>query len=81
MWAFLSQVIDTDKTCHNAVSRVLAWLAGQGEEIPSEDNSAYCQARIRLPENFVKKLFSKSSQNLEKEVQFFLILALAWRFD
>ncbi len=69
LWAFLSQVIDADKTCHNAVSRVIAWLAGQGEKIPSEDNSAYCQARIRLPENFVKKLFSKSSQNLEKEVQ------------
>ncbi len=69
LWAFLSQVIDADKTCHNAVSRVIAWLAGQGEEIPSEDNSAYCQARIRLPENFLKKLFSKSSQNLEKEVQ------------
>ena len=48
---------------------MIAWLAGQGEEIPSEDNSAYCQARIRLPENLVKKLFSKSSQNLEKEVQ------------
>ena len=69
LWAFLSQVIDADKTCHNAVSRVIAWLAGQGEEIPSEDNSAYCQARIRLPENFLKKLFSKSGQNLEKEVQ------------
>ncbi len=55
LWAFLSQVIDADKTCHNAVSRVIAWLAGQGEKIPSEDNSAYCQARIRLPENFVKK--------------------------
>ena len=69
LWAFLSQVIDAEQTCHNAVSRVIAWLAGQGEEIPSEDNSAYCQARIRLPENFLKKLFSKSSQNLEKEVQ------------
>ncbi len=53
LWAFLSQVIDADKTCHNAVSRVIAWLAGQGEEIPSEDNSAYCQARQRLPENLV----------------------------
>ncbi len=48
---------------------MIAWLAGQGEEVPSEDNSAYCQARLRLPEKFVKKLFSKSSQNLEKEVQ------------
>ena len=69
LWAFLSQVIDPDKTCHNAVSRVIAWLAGLGEELPSEDTSAYCQARIRLSETFVKKLFSQSSQNLEKKVQ------------
>jgi hypothetical protein len=25
LWAFLSQVLDTDKSCHNAVSRVIAW--------------------------------------------------------
>ncbi len=69
LWAFLSQVIDGDQTCHNAVSRVIAWLAGQGKEIPSEDNSGYCQARLRLSENFLKKLFNKSGKNLEKEVQ------------
>ena len=34
VWAFLSQVQDTDKTCHNAVSRIIAWLAGSGLEIP-----------------------------------------------
>ena len=33
LWAFLSQVLDADKTCHNAVSRVIAWLAAQGEKI------------------------------------------------
>ena len=69
LWAFLSQVLDTDKTCHNAVSRVIAWLAAQGEKIPLEDNSGYCQARLRLPENFVKKLLRKTGQNLEKEVE------------
>ncbi len=25
LWAFLSQVLDADKSCHNAVSRVIAW--------------------------------------------------------
>ncbi len=28
IWAFLSQVLDTDKSCHNAVSRIISWLAG-----------------------------------------------------
>lgn len=35
LWAFLSQVLDTDKSCHNAVSRVIAWLAVTDAEIPS----------------------------------------------
>ncbi|MGK7949205.1 MAG: hypothetical protein AB4368_10485 [Xenococcaceae cyanobacterium] len=69
LWAFLSQVLDKDKTCHNAVSRIISWLAAKGEEIPSEDNSGYCQARLRLPEKFIKKLLKKSGKNLEKEVK------------
>lgn len=44
LWAFLSQVLDTDKSCHNAVSRVIAWLACVDAEIPSEDTSAYRHA-------------------------------------
>jgi len=33
LWTFLSQVLDSDKTCHNAVSRVIAWLAAENAEI------------------------------------------------
>ena len=42
LWVFLSQVLDLDKSCHNAVSRVIAYLVGEGVEIPSTDTSAYC---------------------------------------
>ncbi len=35
LWTFLSQVLDSDKTCHNAVSRVKALLAAEDAEIPS----------------------------------------------
>ncbi len=65
IWAFLSQVLDTDKSCHNAVSRIISWLAGAGAEIPSEDNSAYCQARKRLPEKLIEKLFIEVGNKLE----------------
>jgi hypothetical protein len=68
VWAFLSQVLDADKSCHNAVSKVIAYLAGLGVEIPSTDTSAYCQARSRLPEKLLKNLFSQSAQNLEEKV-------------
>jgi len=68
LWAFLSQVLDTDKSCHNAVSKVIAYLVGQGVEIPSTDTSAYCQARSRLPEKLLEKLFSQAGQSLEEKV-------------
>jgi len=68
LWAFLSQVLDTDKTCHNAVSKIIAYLAGEGVEIPSPDPSAYCQARARLPEKLLEQLFGQSAQNLAEKV-------------
>ncbi|WP_414543666.1 IS4 family transposase [Nostoc sp. CCY0012] len=68
LWAFLSQVLDTDKTCHNAVSKIIAHLAGEEVEVPSTDTSAYCQARTRLPEKLLEKLFNSTAQNIEKKV-------------
>ncbi|BAY29041.1 hypothetical protein NIES2107_08820 [Nostoc carneum NIES-2107] len=70
LWAFLSQVLDTDKSCHNAVSKIIAYLTGEGVEIPSlrdaprtTDTSAYCQARSRLPEKLLKNLLMWSAGN------------------
>ncbi|MFW9259235.1 IS4 family transposase [Nostoc sp. CALU 546] len=68
LWAFLSQVLDTDKTCNNAVSKIIAHLAGEEVEVPSTDTSAYCQARARLPEKLLEKLFNFSAQSLEQKV-------------
>ena len=41
---------------------------GESQEIPSNDPSAYCQARSRLPEKLLEKLFSKAAQSLEEKV-------------
>lgn len=68
LWAFLSQVLDVDKSCHNATSRVIAYLVNEGVEIPSTDSSAYCQARSRIPEKLLEKLFGKLAQKLEEKV-------------
>lgn len=67
LWAFLSQVLDIDKSCANAVSRVIAWLARENTPIPSDDASAYCQARKRLPEKLLQRLFGTVAQDLEKK--------------
>jgi hypothetical protein len=68
LWAFLSQVLDTDKTCNNAVSKIIAHLAESEVEVPSTDTSAYCQARARLPEKLLEKVFNHSAQKLEDKV-------------
>lgn len=75
LWAFLSEVLDADKSCHNAVSKIIAYLAGLEVEIPSlrdaprtTDTSAYCQARSRLPETLLQKLFRQTGQNLQEKV-------------
>ncbi len=68
LWAFLSQVLDVDKSCHNAVSRIIAHLVGEGVELPSTVRSAYCQARIRLPEMLLKKLFYQVAVGVEEQV-------------
>ncbi len=68
LWAFLSQVLEPDKSCHNAVSRVISYLVGEKVELPSTDSSAYCQARLRLPEELLQQLFGKAAQNLEEKV-------------
>jgi hypothetical protein len=68
LWAFLSQVLDTDKSCHNAVSRVIAWLSSENVELPSQDTGAYCQARQRLPEKLLQQLFTKVAQGLQDKV-------------
>jgi hypothetical protein len=69
VWSFLSQVLDPDHSCKNAVSRIIAYLASEELEPPSENTSAYCQARKRLPEELFKKLLEKSAKHKEKKVR------------
>ncbi len=68
VWTFLSQMLDKDKTCKNAVSRIIADRAAKGEPIPSADASAYSQARQRLPENAIQSLALQTAQDLEGRV-------------
>ncbi len=41
LWAWLSQVLDSDKSLSNTVSRMIAWLSGAGFGVPSSDTGAY----------------------------------------
>ena len=75
VWAFLSQIIDTDRSCRKALSRVWAYLSDQAPEpilIDPEavaDTGAYCKARQRLPEGVVKRLYGQVADHLEDGVE------------
>lgn len=69
LWAWLSQVLDEDKSLSNAVKRVIAWLAAAGEAVPSADTGAYSKARRRLPLAVLKPLLQRTAVALRSEVK------------
>src|SRR5438552_1475426 len=56
LWVFLSQILDADPSCQQAVTRWLAFRAAQGLPPASSDTGAYCKARQRLPEAVLARL-------------------------
>lgn len=65
LWAFLSQVLDADKSCSNAVSRIVTWLVSEGVQPPSTDTGGYCKARMRLSEKLLQRLLHLTGLGLE----------------
>jgi hypothetical protein len=68
LWAFLSQVLEKDKSCRAAVSRVLALRVAEGQTPCSEDTAAYCRARAKLPAPVLQRLAVQAGRNLESQV-------------
>jgi len=69
VWAWMSQVLESDKSLSNAVSRVIAWLAAAGEEVPSADTGGESIARKRLPLSVLKPLLKRTAEALQAEVK------------
>ncbi len=65
LWVFLSQVLDPDHSCRQAVARFLAWLVGQGRPAGAPDTGAYGKARQRLPEGLLTRLLRQTGSDLE----------------
>ncbi len=64
--AFISQVLDEDKSCRKAVSRVNAERIEQGEEPCSPGTGGYCQARKRLPKELISQLLRETGAKLHE---------------
>lgn len=56
LWAFLSQVFEGDSSCRKTTERILAFFVSQGTKLFALTESAYCQAKKRLKESFLKGL-------------------------
>jgi hypothetical protein len=65
LWAFLSQVLESDKSCRAAVTRVLAHRLASHQSACSEDTAAYCRARAKLPSAVLQRLSVEAAANLE----------------
>jgi hypothetical protein len=65
LWAFLSQVLENDKSCRAAVMRVLALRLALAQPACSTDTGAYCRARAKLPATVLQRLTVQAGQTLE----------------
>lgn len=68
-WMFLSQVLSDDASCQEMVAKALVALWLRETKRASADNSAYCQARKRLPVAFLQRLAEQTAERLEGRVK------------
>jgi hypothetical protein len=67
-WAFLSQVLNPQSACRDAVRKAQAWCS-LGRRLPiSSNTSAYCQARGRLSDQTLEAIHRQTAQRLECNV-------------
>ena len=55
--AFLGQVMRRGSSCREAVRQVQSWFIASGQEAPTGNTSAYCQARNRIDLDLIGKAF------------------------
>jgi len=69
LWTFLWQYASAAKDCATAVARALVWRLGQGQDPCSVNTGAYCKARAKLPEAFLKDLCDTLGRRLEDQAK------------
>jgi hypothetical protein len=67
LWTWLHQALDKDKSCKNAVSRIVSCLAAHTP--PSANTGAYCKARKRIEETLILRLLCHTGKQLHQQEQ------------
>ena len=65
IWGFLSQVLSEDHSCRDAVSRIIAHRATNGNAVCSPNTASYCNARSRLLTRVLSTLATRTAQELQ----------------
>jgi hypothetical protein len=68
LWAFLSQVLGTDKSCRAAVLRIFVLLVSLERGPCSTNTAAYCRARAKMPAAVLRRLALQVGHQLEAAV-------------
>lgn len=74
LWGFLGQVLAGHSSCVATVARIIVLLAAMGRSPCSSATGAYCKARAKLPEKFLRRLTYQVGAELEDQAP------AAWRW-
>jgi putative transposase len=66
VWMFVSQVLSKDHNCQQAVIRLNSWRVVRGLKRVSSETTAYCKARLKLPQALFTKLLEWTSKCCEE---------------
>jgi len=65
IWGFLSQVLNDDHSCSDAVSRIIAHRAAKSLETCSPNTASYCNARGRVITGVLRTLARRTAEELQ----------------
>jgi hypothetical protein len=68
IWGFLSQVLNDDHSCRDAVSRIIAHRAAKGNALCSPNPASCCNARSRTATSVFSALATRTAQGLEMSI-------------
>lgn len=68
-WTFLAQVLSPGSSCRAALRQAQAQARLEGRPVPADEDSAYCQARRRLPLEWLHESLQQVGGVLEQGVR------------
>jgi hypothetical protein len=68
IWGFLAQVLSDDHSCRDALSRIIAHRAANGDAVCSPNTASYCNARSRICTGVLRTLARRTAQELQRSV-------------